>query len=89
MLGLFTYLIFNSSLSRIHQFAFACIIGGGIGNLIDRIKFNSVTDFLLIEVGPLKTAIFNMADVSITLGAILILSTAFSQRPTKRKSELA
>ncbi|WP_394748604.1 signal peptidase II [Spongiimicrobium salis] len=52
--------------------AFAFVIGGGIGNLIDRVAYGSVTDFFQIKVGPLKTGIFNMADVSVTSGAILI-----------------
>lgn len=52
--------------------AFAFVIGGGIGNLIDRIAYGSVTDFFQITLGPLKTGIFNMADVSVTSGAILI-----------------
>ncbi|MEE9363398.1 MAG: signal peptidase II [Cellulophaga sp.] len=52
--------------------AFAFVIGGGISNLIDRIAYGSVTDFFQIKFGVLKTGIFNMADVSVTTGAILI-----------------
>lgn len=53
--------------------AFAFVIGGGIGNLVDRIAYGSVTDFLQVRIGPLKTGIFNMADVSVTCGALFIL----------------
>ena len=53
--------------------AFAFVIGGGIGNLIDRIAHGSVTDFLQIKLGFLKTGIFNMADASVTLGVLLLL----------------
>lgn len=54
--------------------AFSFVIGGGIGNLIDRIAYDSVTDFFLIDLGGVfKTGIFNMADVSVTTGAFLIL----------------
>lgn len=53
--------------------AFAFVIGGGIGNLIDRIAYGSVTDFFQIRLGVLKTGIFNMADVAVTFGVILIL----------------
>lgn len=77
MLGLIVFLIRSTELPKIHQIALASIIGGGIGNLIDRIKFNSVTDFMLIEIGPLKTGVFNMADVSIMIGALLILFSTF------------
>ncbi|MDT0607323.1 signal peptidase II [Croceitalea rosinachiae] len=53
--------------------AFSFIIGGGIGNIIDRFLYGSVTDFLHLKFGFLKTGIFNLADVSVTLGAITIL----------------
>lgn len=52
--------------------AFAFVIGGGIGNLIDRIAHGKVTDFFILKLGFFKTGIFNMADVSVTLGIILI-----------------
>lgn len=57
--------------------AFACVIGGGIGNLIDRIAHGSVTDFFLIKLGFLKTGIFNMADVSVTVGVLLLFFLSF------------
>lgn len=53
--------------------AFSFIIGGGIGNIIDRFLYGSVTDFLHLKFGFLKTGIFNLADVSVTLGAVTIL----------------
>ncbi|MGI9552941.1 MAG: signal peptidase II [Aurantibacter sp.] len=53
--------------------AFAFVIGGGIGNLIDRVAHGSVTDFFVIELGFFKTGIFNMADVSVTTGVLMIL----------------
>ena len=44
------------------------IIGGGIGNLYDRVVHGSVTDFMHIDFGFFQTGIFNMADVSIMVG---------------------
>lgn len=61
-------------------FAFACVIGGGIGNLIDRIAYGEVTDFFHINIGYFKTGIFNMADVSVTLGVLLILFLSIRNR---------
>jgi len=52
--------------------AFAFVIGGGIGNLIDRVAYGSVTDFFQIRLGIFKTGIFNMADVAVTSGILLI-----------------
>jgi len=49
------------------------ILAGGIGNLIDRISNHGlVTDFLNVGVGPLRTGIFNVADVGIVFGAVAL-----------------
>lgn len=53
--------------------AFCFVIGGGIGNLFDRITYGSVTDFLHIRFGAFQTGIFNLADVSIMTGISVIL----------------
>jgi signal peptidase II len=53
--------------------AIALIIGGGAGNLIDRLRFGGrVTDFIYLEAGPLHTGVFNLADMAITGGVIWI-----------------
>ncbi len=63
--------------------AFAFVIGGGIGNLMDRIVYGSVTDFFQIRLGIIKTGIFNMADVAVTSGVLLILFLSlFSKKTT-------
>lgn len=63
----------KTNLNRWMVLAFAFVIGGGMGNLIDRIAYGSVTDFFQIKLGFFKTGIFNMADVSVTIGVILLL----------------
>ncbi|HVQ53535.1 MAG TPA: signal peptidase II [Thermoanaerobaculia bacterium] len=53
------------------------IVGGGVGNLIDRIARGPVTDFLQLRAGPLHTGIFNLADACILAGgAWLVLQSA-------------
>jgi signal peptidase II len=50
------------------------VVAGGLGNLIDRIwRGGVVTDFMNVGIGPLRTGIFNVADVHIMLGAALLL----------------
>jgi signal peptidase II len=49
-------------------------VGGGIGNLIDRIAHGAVVDFVSLGIGPLRTGIFNLADVAITIGLLLFLA---------------
>lgn len=70
------YIFRERNLSRVALAGYAFVIGGGIGNLFDRVWYGSVTDFLHIDFGFFETGIFNMADVSIMVGiALLVLST--------------
>jgi len=50
------------------------IIAGGLGNLIDRLVNNfTVIDFLNFGIGPVRTGILNVADLSVTFGVVLFL----------------
>lgn len=77
LLLLLRQILVKTNYSRETIIGFAFIIGGGIGNLFDRIVYGSVTDFLILDLGIIKTEIFNLADVSIFLGSILVLITTF------------
>ena len=57
---------------------FALLVSGGASNLVDRIVRGSVIDFMNVGIGPLRTGIFNVADVAILAGAVLV---ALSSRP--------
>ncbi len=52
----------------------ALLWAGGISNLFDRVARGSVVDFLNVGVGPLRTGIFNLADVAIMAGCLLLLA---------------
>ncbi|AXG69696.1 lipoprotein signal peptidase [Kordia sp. SMS9] len=74
LLFILRMIIINTDLDKYMIFGLCCIIGGGIGNLYDRILYNSVTDFMHIDLGGIfKTGIFNMADVSVMLGTGLLV----------------
>jgi len=49
------------------------MFAGGVSNLLDRILRGSVVDFMSIGVGPLRTGIFNVADVAIIVGGVLLI----------------
>ncbi|ENN92740.1 signal peptidase II [Bartonella bovis] len=60
------------------HFGIVLILGGAIGNLIDRIRFHYVTDYISFHIdGIFSFAIFNLADTFITLGSIAILIDEF------------
>ena len=70
--GLF-FLFTKVNLSKPTLIGLSFVLGGGIGNMYDRIVYGSVTDFLHIDFVIFQTGIFNMADVSIMTGMFLIL----------------
>lgn len=80
ILWLFYYL-FNKSASY-ERLPLAFIIGGALGNLVDRIRFGAVADFIQWHIGGLWTfpAIFNIGDIFITLGVCLYLINIFINR---------
>ena len=59
----------------------AFFVAGGASNLLDRITYGMVIDFMNVGIGPLRTGIFNVADMAIMLGAgILVLEGYRSAR---------
>ncbi|MEM7659666.1 MAG: signal peptidase II [Bacteroidota bacterium] len=79
LLGAFVMLVLQDDLSRGMLVGLSFAIGGGIGNIYDRIKYGSVTDFLHIDLEFARTGIFNVADMSIMFGLILTLFLYFRQ----------
>jgi signal peptidase II len=67
--ALIIFFIFRSPFSSFQLFTFGLIVGGIVGNLIDRIVFGYVTDFLYITHWP----IFNFADSAIDIGLVLFV----------------
>ena len=80
--ALTVYLLGARSLDGFHRIALACIVGGGIGNLIDRIAYHgAVIDFVNLGVGRLRTGIFNAADLAVMVGAVLLIVAPFRKTP--------
>jgi len=55
----------------------ALFVAGGSSNLLDRLTRGSVIDFINVGIGPLRTGIFNVADMAIMLGAGLVILASF------------
>lgn len=90
MVGLFVYLLRKQGMSRATLVALTFIVGGGVGNLYDRVRYGQVTDFLYMDFQLFHTGIFNMADVSVMAGTGLILVESLFRKkgintPTNQK----
>jgi len=74
------YLFTNKHLDTLSVIGFSCVAGGGIANLYDRFVYGSVTDFLFMDFGFAQTGIFNVADLSVTTGMILLIIASFKRK---------
>jgi signal peptidase II len=63
---------------------FALVVGGALGNIIDRLRQGAVTDFLDLYWRDWHWPTFNVADIAITLGTVLILAASL---PLRRRKE--
>jgi len=83
--GVMYYIITNKALDRLSLIAFCCIVGGGIANVFDRFMYGSVTDFFHIDLGGVfRTGIFNVADMSVSFGMILLIIASFKQKKLEK-----
>lgn len=68
--------------------ALALVLGGGLGNLIDRIIYDGhVVDFMQIGFPQLRTGVFNVADMAIMAGVTLMLLTTFRRDQPRAVTE--
>jgi signal peptidase II len=82
LLATLVFLLRSRGIAPVQKLGLALLVGGGCGNLIDRL-FNegAVVDFVSLGVGPLRTGIFNVADVAITAGFVLLCLATWKPAP--------
>lgn len=72
------YLWWTNAPDRVFaRYGFALVIGGALGNLIDRVMHGYVVDYILFHLPTWSFAVFNLADTFITIGAALIILEEF------------
>jgi signal peptidase II len=82
LMGLLAYLIFSRTLPWHYTASLSLVCGGGLSNLIDRLAYDGrVVDFLNTGIGSVRTGIFNVADMAITAGVILLLADSLRKTP--------
>lgn len=74
LMALLGYTLFSKSVSPSLILGFALLLAGGLGNLIDRLIYDGyVVDFINIGIGPIRSGVFNVADVIVIVGALILV----------------
>ena len=77
------YMLLDQRQSRLSSFALAAVLGGAIGNVIDRIRQGAVVDWLDFHVNQCHWPAFNLADIAICTGVAALLFENVLARPKK------
>lgn len=81
------YIYKNKGNNKLENVSYSFILGGAIGNLIDRLVYGYVIDFLDFEMLSYDAPIFNLADTFIVIGVILFLINTLRSRYDGNSSE--
>ena len=75
--GVVLYVVSKKTIRLLLAFGLCCIAGGGAGNLLDRVMHDGrVGDFLNVGFGALRTGIFNVADLCVMVGCLVLVIDA-------------
>ncbi len=69
------------------RISLALILGGAIGNLIDRVFSGAVVDFIDVGIGSLRWYVFNVADAAVSIGMILLITAILTTKESEHLSE--
>jgi signal peptidase II len=79
------FVLFSREMDRFSVVAAALIIGGGFSNLLDRLYNDGlVVDFMNAGIGPVRTGIFNLADVAIMAGSGMLVTWSLFVKKLER-----
>ena len=81
------YFWFTPTRDRLLLMALALVVGGAVGNLIDRMSSGAVTDFIDLYVGSHHWPSFNVADSAISIGIVLMAIDSFRPHPRRQPQE--
>ena len=87
ILGFIIYYIGNNKINLLDSIGFGLVIGGALGNLIDRVIYGYVIDFIDIYVFDYNYPIFNIADMGVVIGVIIILISSFMKERSVKNGD--
>ena len=71
---------------RLRLYSIALICGGALGNLVDRVRSpRGVVDFLDVGIGAMRWPVFNVADMAVTIGAVLLAISLWNEESRPRE----
>ncbi len=79
-IGIVTVMLWRNPSQRLLDWGLALILGGAVGNLIDRAAYGKVVDFLLFHAYGWSYPAFNVADSAITVGAVILIVDSFTAK---------
>jgi len=86
---IFAYLLKTRGDRKVVKWSLSLVLGGAIGNLIDRVFRGSVVDFIDVGIGELRWPVFNVADSAVTVGMIILLVVIlFEKHPEEETAPL-
>ena len=86
LVGLSVFLVLQWNTAHLSFVALSFVLAGGIGNMLDRVFHDGrVIDFLNLGLGPLRTGIFNVADIAITGGVVVLWVVSFRTRSESKE----
>ena len=68
---------------RLSAIAYGLVLAGALGNLVDRVRFGAVFDFLFLHLGRTPLFVCNLPDIAISAGVLLLFAEALLERPRK------
>ncbi len=90
LLVVFRFILKDAKGDLVSQLALSAILGGALGNIIDRFRFDAVVDFLDVYYGTYHWPAFNIADSAISVGVVvLVIRLLFEKQPEKESDSEA
>lgn len=88
-IGLILYYLYHERANHLAvRLSLALVLGGAIGNLIDRVAYGRVVDFLDFGLGAYRFYVFNLADTAVTMGVGIYLFLTMFLGPHKQAGEV-
>ena len=85
-LGVLIYLFAHKDEGILMKSSLSLILGGAVGNLIDRILFKRVADFIDVGMGDLRWPVFNVADSAVVIGMVILFYTMYGSGKKEKES---